>query len=435
MLRTLLYLFLSCHILLLSCGRPAKRVVNETDFESLVATKRNGNSKLAGIDTEMKFWSARLQHNNDDIAAKLKLAALFRHRFDYSGNISEIHTADSFYRAAHSISRLNSSSTFRSLAFLSITRHEFRQAKLYLDSALHMGDDKHQTILGLVDVHMELGEPYLAEKALSSLADKNDVQYMIRLAKIKDHKGNLEQAIDIMEQAATKLQNEHDPLYLWVHSNLADMYSHANRFEAAYSEYLEVLRIDPGSYHCFKGIAWLAFSHDGNTALAKKILLFLKRQHAVPDYDLLLAEIAEYEGDKQTHQRYIGSFLSAARNPAYGNMYNQYVCELQAEVIKDKDAALRIARLEVENRPTASSFASLAWAYYHSNETERSLDIARSYLENKTSEPGILYKIGMIYHATGDESKAKKYLSEANESAYELGPLVAARIKTILKAI
>ncbi len=54
---------------------------------------------------------------------------------------------------------------------------------------------------------------------------------------------------------------------------------------------------DPHYYHALKGIAWLAFSHDKDVANARKIIAYLQQRHPVPDYELLLSQMAAVEQD------------------------------------------------------------------------------------------------------------------------------------------
>jgi tetratricopeptide (TPR) repeat protein len=431
----LLWLSACIAMLIAACKQNGDKIVNEEDYRSFISDTSQVK-KLTETDTEISFWRHRLQLNKDDLAAKMKLASLLSARFDLSGNITELHSADSLYRVINQVNRFSSSATYRSLAYLSVKQHEFRRAKTYLDSALAMGDDRYQTLLSLFDVQMELGQTISAEKTLNSLADKNNFQFLVRQAKLEDSKGDISKAIAIMEKAAAKVNADTETfLYLWANSNLADMYGHANRFEDSYRTYLKVLQKDPGYYHCLKGIAWLAFSHDRNTSEAKRILLYLKQKHPVPDYDLLLAEIAAYEGRSNDQQQYTSLFINVVTTPAYGNMYNKYVCDLEAAIQGNNDAALKIAETEVSNRPTNGSFALLAWTYCHSNNIQRSLDIIRRHLKDKNLEPDAMYKIGMIYHVAGDKTNARTYLEKAYESAYELGPLISSQIEQVLKTI
>ena len=161
-------------------------------------------SSLQRIKTDMDFWMQRLKKNPEDAVAKISLAGLYSARFKIVGDINDIHTSDSLYLVANPLFKINSSSVYRSLATNCITQHKFLQAQLYLDTALSMGDDLYLTYLMRCDVAMELGDLYMAEQALKHIADKNNFDYLIREAKLLDHKGDLDGAVKKMEAATQK---------------------------------------------------------------------------------------------------------------------------------------------------------------------------------------------------------------------------------------
>jgi tetratricopeptide (TPR) repeat protein len=430
------HLLLLLLVLITSCKQ--ETIVREKDYAEFIAVEKLETHKnLGNIDKELDFWSHRLATMPGDIASQVTIASLLRSRFSYSGNIKEIHQADSFYTTANVLTKTNSSSIYRSLAANCVTQHRFRQAKMYLDSALQLGDNKYSTLLMMFDVTMELGDYYAAQDILKKLGEQNSFQYIIRQSKFEDHaKGNLDKAISLMEEAVKKARQEkNDGLFCWAKSNLGDMYSHANRFTEAYSCYLEVLKIDDEYYHCLKGIAWLAFSHDKNTVAAKNIIQYLKRKHPVPDYDLLLSEIAEYEGNMKERDAYLTAYQHALADPLYGDMYNKYNYNLYADVWNDPGAALSVAETEVNNRPTPESYSLLSWAYHIKGDNKKALSIARDHVEHHSSEPDVLYRLGIIYKANRENSKAKKYLQLARESSFELGPQTAEMISEALKDI
>lgn len=394
------------------------------------------NEKLERIETEISFWRGKLNVVKDDIASQIKLGSSYKRLFEYSGNIHDIHTSDSFYTAAHQLQKLFGSGTYRSLAMNCVTKHQFKQASLFLDSAFEKGDDKYITLLQQFDVAMELGDYLRAVTILQQFKYKNTFEYYTRESKLLDHKGEAEASLAAMEKAMAKaVDSKNDELILWAKSNLADMYGHQNKIKESYKLYKEVLKEDPHYYHALKGVAWIAYSHDKNIKLAKEILKYLQSVHPVPDYDFLLAEIASYENNKTQKDFYTDRFLKSVSNPAYGTMYNKYVFTIMSDELNNYSSALNIADIEVNNRPTPQSYDLLAWAYYKNNRLQEAELIAATYIAKRTYEPDALFHMGVIYKHTGNKELAKKYLSEALESGYELGPLVTKEITEYLKQL
>jgi tetratricopeptide (TPR) repeat protein len=410
-MKRIVYLLSGLFLALLLQSCTEKSVTNVAEYGKFLAPGIP-NQNLLLVEKDRQFWQSRIDNNPGDIVSISKLAGIMARRFSYSGNISDLHASDSLYNIVHSFNRNTSSGTFRALAANCITQHRFKQA-----------------------VAMELGNYPRAKQSLKNLANKNSFDYLIRESKYNDQvNGDLEKAIELMEKAyATLPANPSPSLFVWIKSNLGDMYGHANRFRESYISYLEALAKDPHDYHALKGIAWLAFSHDKDVVNAKKIINYLKQQHPIPDYELLLAEFAAYEKDSVAQKKHQQTFLAAIQNDMYGDMYNKYLFNLLAEDLNDADRAFVLARREVKNRPSPEVFGWLAWAYFKKGDMSNAVQTSGWYVENKCHEPEILYYIGRIYHADGNEIMARKYLQEASQSSYELGPATGAQIEEILE--
>ena len=421
---------------LFACSTKNNAVVQEEIITNLMEQKSASTSSEV-LKADMQFWTKRLEEKgNDDVVAQIKLAGLYSRRFQYSGNINDVHQSDSLYRIANQIQHKFGSGVYRSLAANCVTQHKFLQADLYLDSAAIMGDDLYFTKLQQFDVKLELGQMKEAEAILNSLRSKTNFDYYSRAAKLEDHKGNSDVSISFMEKAyADVLESKNEQLLLWVKTNLADMYGHNNHIQESYQLYTEVIKENPDYFHAWKGIAWIAYSNDKNTTLAKKILIWLQEKHPVPDYDLLLSEIAAFEQNNEAKNSYLASFIDKVSNPAYGDMYNKYMFSILSDELNDPKAAMKIAQTEINNRPTPQSYELFAWALYKNGQLNEATRIAQSRIINKTFEPDALFHIGLLLKQSGDKTAAKQYLTEALESSFELGPLVTNEIKQELKTL
>ncbi len=432
-----LFFTLAACAALFACSSKQKQVADEQTISTMLQQQsKQQAAALKRIDEDVQFWKNRLAANANDISAQIKLASLYSARFQYSGAIEDIHNSNRLYMAANHLHKYISSGIYRSLAANAVTQHRFLDADRYLDTAASMGDDKYVTVLQQFDVKLELGDYYKAEQLLNSLVNKKNFDYYIRASKLEDHKGNGEASVQWMEKAvADAAESGKEELQLWSKTNLADMYGHNNRINEAYKLYNEVLAVNPHYYHAWKGLAWIAFSNDHNTSLAKKILFWLKKQHPVPDYDLLLSDIAAYEQNNDEKNSYLASFLAQTEQPQYGDMYNKYIFEILTDAQNNYAGTLSIAKREVRNRPTPHSYELLAWSLYKNGQLEEATRLVNSRVLNKTFEPDALYHIGVIYKQAGNKKLAKHYLNEALESSFELGPLVTNEIKEELKTL
>lgn len=284
----------------------------------------------------------------------------------------------------------------------------------------------------LFDVNLELGDFEAAKSYLETFKDFEDFDYIIRLSKWSDVRGDLDAAIKYMERAKTMAEYTNMPsTKKWVYTNLADYYGHAGKIEAAYKHYLMALEIDPQDAYSKKGIAWIVYSHEKNPKEALRILDYATRTHLSPDYYLLKADIAEYLEDAELQKEQLELYKKAVSNSQYGDMYNKYNALLFAEDINMKNKALEIALTEIENRPTPQSYDLLAWSYFNLGDTKKALTVMEDFVVGKTSEPDVLYHLARIYKVNGKLKKAEELKKELNNSIFELGPLMANEIRNI----
>lgn len=418
-------------LFLFSCSWEKKRVTDAEDYERFL--RRTTLVSDHDISNEMQFWQDRLKTRPGDEVSIVKLASLYSEKFNITGRYEDIRASDSLYHTV--LSDVDpSAELLQALAANAITQHQFQQARTYAERALAIGNKKAASLLILSDIYLELGDVFRASKTLGDFKNKNSFAFLIRDAKIKDHKGHLDTAIVLMEKAYTRVKSD-KKLAQWALSNLADMYGHAGRIEESYRSYLEVLQADPDNTYCLKGIAWILFSHEHDTSEAKRIINTIAARRWTPETHLILAEIAESEGDLEGKNSHITRFVSEVSRPGYKTMYNKYLSLIYAEDLGQPEVGLDIAEEEIMNRPTAQSYDLKAWSLYNLENFQGALAVAESHVEGHTYEPEALYHLGMICLANKQNERAEKYLLEALESEFELGPSTSSKIQEALKSI
>jgi tetratricopeptide (TPR) repeat protein len=414
-----------------SCIQEMKPITNRADYDSYLSFQKTDGYSL---EADMNFWSERLIQMPTDESSKIKLAGLHASKFRKTGKVEELQHSDSIY---HHLLRTNLSAKtglYLGLAQNSITQHQFRRARAYTDSALQEGGRKAAVLLVRADIALELGDYHHAKNILNQFTNKNSFAHRIRQVKVKDHEGDLDSAILIMEAALNRIKGNRE-LYCWSLSNLGDMYGHAGRIEDAYRAYLEVLQKDPGYDYALKGIAWIALSHDRNFSEAKRIIGILASRSRMPEEHLMLAEIADVEKNQLEKVNQLTSFVNLTDNPGYKTMYAKYLAEIYAGDLQKPEVSLAIAEDEIKSRPTPQSFDLKAWALLQAGKKKEALSIAQKYVLGKTFEPDVAYHLGMIYLANGLEDEAEKQLEQALESSFELGPTVSGNIRQTLERL
>lgn len=414
-------------LVLVSCMNK-KDIANPADY-TVFLKKGILDQQKQQVSGEINFWQQRLQKDTGSYVNMLKLASAYLQSFKLTGDIAALKKGDSLLKASSVKLKDTDPDILFAISQNSVTQHQFRNAALYNDAAEKAEGDTFINRLLDFDAGMELGNYKDAILQLASLSDKSSFDYLIRKAKLEDHHGNLDEAIEKMEQAFDKVKDKKRSLYCWTLSNLGDMYGHAGQIEKAYNSYLKVLQKDSSYLYALKGIAWIAYAHDNNTQEAKKILQFLLSQTKMPDLWLTLAEMEEWEGNTAKSESYNRRFLQEVVQPGYGDMYNKYLIHLYTEQLKDYDKALALAKKEISNRPTPETYDWLAWIYYNKGEKEKAYAIASTYVYGQTFEPDAKLHTGFIFAANQQEEKAREILEECLDSSFELGPMTTKKIR------
>ncbi len=426
-MKNIIILFISV-VILTSCNQDRNKVTNLDDYEYYL--QYSDNASQAALD-EVSFWLKKLDKDSTKISALSQLAAANTEVFNVTGEVKYLNQAETLITKAVNRAAIGKTGLLRSLAHNYITQHKFKEAAQSLDKAYSISKER-ETVLMIFDVSMELGNYDFAEKSLGSVKNLSDFNYLIRLAKWMDYKGDLDNAITYFEKAvkiaeAGKLKRQLN----WSYTNIADYYGHAGAIKKSYTYYLKALEINPNDMYALKKIAWIVFSHEKNSELAYNILNAIKKKYISPDIHLMEIEIASFEGNTYKKTSILEAYFKLLDKENYGDMYNKYSAIIQSEEKGNFYSVLAIAKREIENRPTPQSYDLLAWAYYNKGEYKKALQIVEDHVTGKTYEPEILYHQARIFKATSKNKELRALKKELKDSAFELGPTLTNKINQL----
>ena len=423
-LKNILPIFIT--LIMLSCN--SNKVTDEADYSQYLSTEIDQTKLLEDVD----FWTNRIENSSSSYTYLISRANAHSEVFNVTGEIDYLIKAEKDLLEANKIVKDSDAGLLKNIATNYISQHRFKDALVLLKKAEANGAKLNGTKKMLFDVHLELGNYIYAEAYLKDLKNTSSFDYLIRLSKLKDHKGNLDGAIKNMEKAMAIAESSNlKGMKLWSYTNIADFYGHAGDIDKSYAYFLKALELDPNNAYAKKGIAWIVYSHEKNPTEALNILNHVTSYHNTPDYDLLKAEIAEFNNDLKLKAESLKNYQAAVKNELYGDMYNQYNVMVFSEDLLMPERALEIAKQEVENRPTPQSYNLLAWSYFRTGNIEKANDIMEEFVEGKTYEPAVIYHIAEIYKAAGKTAKVQPLKAELLASIYELGPTMVSKINQL----
>lgn len=420
-------LLLLLSLSILSCSTT---ITNPKDYEQSLVAPTNETIKNAAL--RLNFWNTKIKADSMQLASLPYVAEAYGSLFQNTADIQYLKAAEKTLKRAADIAAIGKSGHLEALAANYIKQHRFQEAHSTLEEAYEIGGKTASTAFMLFDVHMELGNYKEAQAYLDLNSDFKDFNYLTRLAKWKDYAGDLDATIHYMEVARSIADgsNKKD-IRLWVYTNLADYYGHAGRLQDSYNHYLKALQLDPTNAYAKKGIAWIAYSHEGNATEALRILNSIPKENYSPDYYLLKAEIAEFMSDEMTKKEQLALYAATVSNPAYGRMYNIPTALLLAEENGNYDTALRLAEQEVAARATPETYSLLAHVLHLKGDVEKALEISEKHVAGQTFEPEANYRLAAIYKANNMQDNMATLEADLRDSHFELGPLTAKRIEQL----
>lgn len=412
-------------IFFISCKSPKTQITNTVDYDKYLQFENYAEANNLA-QKELDFWTNKYNKATNQTPYLIKMAAANMTNFGLSADVSFLNTAAAQIEKVNKMEGSTHAGTLQNLAQTYISMHRFQDAYKCISIADSLGEKKHVSQMMLFDVALEIGNKQEAFKILQSTSDKEDFNYNIRLAKWYDQEGKTEDAIAALEKAKTKAEKANDKEQkLWIYTNIADFYGHEGHIEKAYKSYLKSLELDPNNTYALKGIAWILFSKEKNTEEAKRIIYAIQKKHNSPDYLLILAQIAKYEGNEKEYNSLFKKFCTEVQQPKYGDMYNAYL-------INNLDInTLDLAKKEIKNRPTAMSYDELAWSYFKNGQLTEANEILNKFVIGKTFEPLSLYHRAVIAKKQNKIKEVADLKNELKNAYFELGPIYQKNIENI----
>ena len=402
---------------------------NQTEIPgSILDLIADPESRIAEINQDIDFWTEKLSKDDSQDVHAHQLALAYKARFDLTKSIGDLYESKDLLERINN-KQISNASFLRSLTGIYISLHQFDKAEKTIHRAIENGEKKRASFCMLFDVQMERGQFIDAEKTLQEIYQINDFDYLIRLAKWKDYKGQLQDAIANLEKALYLAEDTNNKSQLtWLLANLGDFYMHDGRIESSVESYKAALRLDPYNYYSLKGMAWLAFVNDENPMLAADIITEIMTYQKAPELHLFLADVYDHL-EKDEKKRYqMQQFMEKSQGI---DMYRLTRAAIHAEENQSYELAILEAMKEIEVRNTPETKDLLAWIYYLAGDLNKAKSINEESVLGHTFEPVALFHTAKIHKHFGAESLVASLKRELLTAELELGPGLIEEIKNL----
>jgi tetratricopeptide (TPR) repeat protein len=368
------------------------------------------------IDRAIASQQRRLAKNPYDAAAYFKLGDAYVQKSRESGDLKYLDLAENALRRTLEIAP-RTPGAVRHLAYVHVSRHEFRRAALEAARALEMepSDTHAWGVLG--DAHLELGEYDKAEAAYSKMMALGDGTLYAygRLSGLKSLRGDVEGAMTDLRRGIEAGRAERLPResMAWAQWQLGVEHFAVGELDAAEARYQEALQGYPGYYRALAGLAQVRVAQgrpaDAVDLYRRAIAVIPMPEYAAALGDLLTALGRIDEARKQYELvEYIGR-LSALNQV----LYNRDLAYFYADHDVKLDEALALAQREIESRRDIYGHDVLAWALYKNGRLDEARAAIADALRLGTRDARLLFHAGMIHARLGERERARELLSRA----------------------
>lgn len=290
-------------------------------------------------------------------------------------------------------------------------QHEFAEAlKLATELNRRSADDVAVYEL-LTDAHLELGNYKQAEESAQWMLNigRSNIPGLTRAAYLRELFGDLEGALELMNQAWTRTDPKETEDRAWLLTQIGHLLTVSGKTEDAGRVLNEALQLMPEYHYALAGLARVRAAQDKH---AEAAALLHRRYEIAPhpenlfDYGAALRRA----GRTAESRRILAEFEKKALAESAGwDNANRELISYYTDFANQPAAALKIAGQEISRRRDVGTLDAYAWALHHSRRSSEAVKVMEEALAVGTVEPRILYHAAAIALAAGKPEDAKRY--------------------------
>lgn len=298
---------------------------------------------------------------------------------------------------------------------LLLAEHNYRQALEEARALNHRMPDAVLVWGYMAEAESALGDYQQAEESAQWMMNlrPGNVPAYITGAGLRQDWGDIDGALEYLSKALQQTPPFESEETAWIMTRMASLLRQSGRPDAAESLLQKALKTFPDYYFSLEELAQVRMEQ----RLYPEAVELLERRNQKfpnPTSQLLAARAYESSGRPADSAKMYAKFEREARAQISlpGNS-NVELIAYYAEHARQPQEALRIARLEMENRHDVWALDACAWALYANGQyAEARLQIEKA-LELGTRDAVIYYHAGAIESAFGKKAEAGHYFQES----------------------
>ena len=365
----------------------------------------------------VEFYSRRVEARPNDYLSYIVLGRLHLRQARESDDHREFHRAEQAFRRALELNASNPTATSY-LAESLMAQHRFREARAAAQEVLDQKPGSSLALATLGDAHLELGNYDEAIEANGRLQDLLGPLPAVaaRQARLSELQGDSEQAIRLLKQAKTELEDAaaaKDQLS-WYEWRLGRLSFDCGQLEQASSHFLASLQHVPNSARALAGLAQVRAAQgkiDESRGLYKRAIA----SSPEPPFLAALGDLVAHQGQHQEAELLYDQADAGMKAEAQFAAAAHYreVAMFYANHDRKLPTALELAQSDWEIRQDIYACDTLAWALFKNHQYEEAAKFSENSRRLGTRDAQLYYHGGLICARLGQRKQAENLLKTA----------------------
>ena len=377
-------------------------------------------SMLIPTSRSIEMFEERIQRNAKDYRSYVVLGRLYMRQAKENDDFEGYVRAEKAFNTSLDI-KPNETSTMAYLAEALMAQHRFKEAEQVASTVVAANPYATLSLATLGDANMQLGNYNAAEKAyLELLTKSHSPPVLVRMARLKEVRGNVEEALKLIENAVQLQRNasgipDTEGWYEW---RLGKAFVDAGILDKAEKCFENAVRLNPDDAASLAGLGFLsASSGDYHTAIG-----FYKQAIEKSEEPPILTALGDVYSRLGQTKNAESVFIRAealmdkeAKDPKAGPAHARERALYYVNHDRRLDEALSLAQDDLKTRKDIFSFDTLAWALYKNNRLDEAALASQKAMAMGTKDATLHFHAGMIQLALGNQQDGLKHLRLAVE--------------------